>query len=260
VRVGVLADVHGNADALEAVLRAAVDAGVDELWSLGDMVGSGPDAARAVALVRTSCAVALIGNHDRGATGGRSPDTFGPPGSLGRRSLELAAAALAGSDDLAWLRSRRPAARRAGVQCWHGSPRHPVHEYVTAANAGACLERQRSAIGLVGHTHEPAAWRAVPGGRAERLPVAIGEPRELGDGKWLLNPGAVGAPFPVRGGWWESMAAHARAGAWWLELDVDVRVATWRRAPFDPAPVIDRARAAGLAGEPRAPSGGPALR
>jgi hypothetical protein len=44
---------------------------------------------------------------------------------------------------------------------------------------------------------------------------------------------------------WTAMGAHARAGAWWLELDVDGLVATWRRAPFDPAGVTERARAAG---------------
>ena len=223
MRVAAFGDVHANADALEAVFRAAVDAGVDELWSLGDMLGSGPDGARVVALVRAYCRVALIGNHDRD---------------------ENAAAALE-DDDLAWVRSRRPAARRAGVQCWHGSPRHPVHEYVTAANAGECLRRQRSAVGLVGHTHEAAAWRARPDGGADRVAVAVDEPLDLAAGPWLLNPGAVGAPFPVRGDWWAAMAAHAEAGAWWLELDLDGPVATWRRAPFDPVAVTERARAAG---------------
>lgn len=196
MRVGAFADVHANAAALDAVLRAAVHAGVDELWSLGDMVGPGPDAARVVALVRSCCTVALIGNHDRD---------------------ELAAGALDGSDDLAWMRARKPAARRAGVQCWHGSPRHPVHEYVTAANAGDCLARQRSAVGLVGHTHQAAAWRARPHGGADAVRVVVDEPCDLAGGKWLLNPGAVSA------------------GAWWLELDLDDLVATWRRAPFDGA-------------------------
>ena len=193
MRVGVFADVHANAGALEAVLRAAVDAEVDELWSLGDMVGSGPDAARAVALVRSCCTVALIGNHDRDAA---------------------AVAELAGSDDLAWLRARKPAARRAGVQCWHGSVRHPVHDYVTAQNAGECLWRQRAAIGLVGHTHQAAAWRARPDGGADRVAVAVRKPLDLAGAKWLLNPGAVGA------------------GAWWLELDLGGLVATWRQAPL----------------------------
>jgi predicted phosphodiesterase len=216
VRVGVFADVHANVAALEAVLRAAVDGEVDELWSLGDMAGRGPEAARAVALVRSSCTVALIGNHDRD---------------------ELAAGTLDGSADLAWMRGRKPAARRAGVQCWHGSPRHAVHEYVTAANAGDCLSRQRSAIGLVGHTHEAAAWRARADRGADRVAVAVGEPLELGGAKWLLNPGAVGAPFPARRGSEAAMEEHARAGAWWLELDLDALVGTWRRAPFDPPPL-----------------------
>lgn len=90
----------------------------------------------------------------------------------------------------------------------------------------------------------------MPGGGAERVAVAAGEPSALRDGKWLLNPGAVGVPFPVRGGWAQAMGAHARAGAWWLELDLDALVATWHRAPFDPRPVLERARAAGLAGGP----------
>lgn len=217
MRVGVFADVHANVAALEAVLRAAVDAGVDELWSLGDMVGSGPDAARAVALVRSCCAVALIGNHDRD---------------------ELAAGALDGSEDLAWMRARKPAARRAGVQCWHGSPRHPVHEYVTAANAGDCLGRQRSAVGLVGHTHEAVAWRARADRGADRVAVAVGEPLALAGAKWLLNPGAVGVPFPAARGSEAAVEAHARAGAWWLELELDALVATWWRAPFDGAAAL----------------------
>jgi predicted phosphodiesterase len=194
VRVAVFADVHGNAGALEGVMRAAVDADVAELWSLGDVLGPGPDGARAVALVRSFCRVALIGNHDREAE------------------------ALEALDDehRAWLRARKPAARRAGVQCWHGSPRHPVHEYVTASNAGDCLARQRGALGLVGHTHEAAAWRARADGGADRVAVALDAPLDLAGGKWMLNPGAVAA------------------GAWWLELDLEVLVATWRQASAHP--------------------------
>ncbi len=141
------------------------------------------------------------------------------------------------------------------MQCWHGSPRNPVREYVTAANAAACLERQSAPLGLVGHTHEAAAWHAAPGGGVERVPVVAGEPLDVSAGRWLLNPGAAGAPFPVRGDWWASMDGHARAGAWWLDLDLAERTATWRRAPFDPAPARERARALGLADEPAAAGG-----
>jgi predicted phosphodiesterase len=144
-------------------MAAAVDAQVSELWCLGDIVGSGPDPARVTSLIRAYCAVAVAGNHDYGATGSVDRAAFGPPGSPSRRSLELAAAALATSGDLQWLSTRRPAARRSAVQCWHASPRNPVWEFVTSANAQACLHRQRERLGLVGHTHVAAAWRARPG-------------------------------------------------------------------------------------------------
>ena len=41
----------------------------EQLWSLGDMVGRGPDPEHVVARTRERCSVALLGNHDYGATG-----------------------------------------------------------------------------------------------------------------------------------------------------------------------------------------------
>ena len=132
------------------------------------------------------------------------------------------------------------------MQCWHGGPQNAVHQYVGASNAAACLALQRGSLGLVGHTHAAAAWLQTPRA-AKRVPVRVGEPLELAGGKWLLNPGAVGAPVPPRRGWWDGLDADAAEGAFWLLLDLERRTATWRRAPYDPAPARERARALGLA-------------
>jgi predicted phosphodiesterase len=208
--VAVFADAHGHAEALDAVLAAAD--GADELWSLGDMVGTGPDPEHVVARTRAACRVALLGNHDYLAL----RDTPANP------SIELARERL-DEDAVAWMRSRKPASRRADVQMWHGGPHNAVHEFVGPRNAAACLDRQREPLGLVGHTHVPAAFHES--GRKVRL--LEGEPLALGAGKWLLNPGP------------------ALAGCW-LELDLGRRTATWRIASFDPAPARERARALGL--------------
>ena len=246
--VAVFGDAHAHAAALEAVVAAADAAGAEQLWSLGDMVGGGPDPERVVELTRERCAVALLGNHDYGALGSVELSRLGEPGSPGQRSIELARERLS-EDQLAWLRSRRPAAarRREGVQCWHGGPRHPVWEFVTRTNAAACLEAQRTPLGLVGHTHVPAAYQAQPGGRRARdVRIEPGAPLDVSDGKWILNPGAAGAPLPPRRAWWDGLDAEAADGAFWLLLDLTERVATWRRAPYDPAPTRERARALGL--------------
>jgi predicted phosphodiesterase len=243
--VGVFGDSHAHGEALDAVIEAAEACDVAELWSLGDMVGRGPDPERVVTRTRERCRVALLGNHDYGATGSVDPLRFGEPGSPAVRSLELASERLAAAD-IDWMRSRKPAARRDGVQCWHGGPHNAVREYVGPSNAAACLARQREALGLVGHTHEPAAWHEAPAGRARRIRIRPGEPLDISDGKWLLNPGAVGAPAPSRLGWWDGLDAQAGEGAYWLLLDLEARSATWRRAPFDPAPARARARALGL--------------
>src|SRR4051794_19490155 len=243
MRVAVFGDVHAHAEALDPVLHAAEEHGADELWSLGDMIGRGPDPEHVVAHTRERCRVALMGNHDYVATGAAEPARFGEPGSPAVRSLELARDRLQ-SADLDWMRSRKPAARREGVQCWHGGPRNAVHEYVGKSNAAACLGVQRAPLGLVAHTHLAAAWRQTPRGAALTR-IRVGEPIHL-DGKWLLNPGAVGAPVPPRVGWFADLDRQAADGAFWLQLDLDEHTATWRRAPYDPAPARRRARALGI--------------
>jgi predicted phosphodiesterase len=211
--VAVFGDAHAHAEAFDAVVAAAEACGVDELWSLGDMVGGGPDPEHVVTRTRSRCAVALLGNHDYGATG-----------SAAVRSIELARERLS-DDDVEWMRSRRPAARRGDVQCWHGGPRNAVHEYVGPSNAAACLAVQKAALGLVAHTHVAAAWQQAPrAARAAR--IRVGEPLDLAGGKWLLNPGAAD-------------------GGCWLLLDLGRQTATWQRAPFDPVPARERARALG---------------
>jgi predicted phosphodiesterase len=242
--VAVFGDAHGHAEALDAVIGAAEACGTQELWSLGDMIGRGPDPEQVVARTRLRCAVALMGNHDYGATGSAEPTRFGEPDSPAVRSIELARDRLSDSE-VAWMRSRKPAARRGEAQLWHGGPHNAVHEYVGASNAAACLAVQRAQLGLVGHTHIAAAWRQTPRG-AEEVKIRVGVPLDLAGGKWLLNPGAVGAPAPSRRGWWTALDLQAADGAYWLLLDLERRTATWRRAPYDPAPARLRARVLGL--------------
>jgi predicted phosphodiesterase len=65
---GVLGDIHGNLEALRAVLAALDERGVRELLCVGDIVGYNADADACAALLRRRGARVILGNHDLIAT------------------------------------------------------------------------------------------------------------------------------------------------------------------------------------------------
>src|SRR5690348_14735821 len=78
-------------------------AGVDERWCLGDLVGREPVTAELVGAA-SQLDLLIAGNHDAWALG---PDQVV---ARGRDVFRL---------------SSRAFASRHGIDCWHGSPRHP---------------------------------------------------------------------------------------------------------------------------------------
>ncbi len=209
MRVAVLSDVHSNRPALEAVLAAVDEAGVEEIWCLGDLVGYGADPDACTALVRERCSVCLVGNHDLAVLGALDISTFS----------ETAAAAVewtrdnVGEETLRFLAGLEPAASQSGIGLFHASPRDPVWEYVLSTDqAEAGFDAQEERVGLIGHSHIALFFiRATGrhGGYAQGAQASDGAEVEIGEGDWLLNPGSVGQP---RDG-------DPRAA--WLELDTE---------------------------------------
>jgi diadenosine tetraphosphatase ApaH/serine/threonine PP2A family protein phosphatase len=233
VRVAILTDIHSNLPALEAVLAAIDEAGVERRWCLGDVVGYGAQPDQCAKLVSERCDLSLVGNHDLAVTGEISTDVF---------SASAAAAvewtrANSDSSTLEFLRSLRPENTEQVVGLYHASPRDPVWEYVLAVDqARECIEAQSARVSLIGHSHV-ALWfsdgqgppGADGGGQAEG-----GRELDLSADRWLLNPGSVGQPRD----------ADPRAA--WLELDTESWKATYHRVEYDVDGAAEAIREAGL--------------
>jgi diadenosine tetraphosphatase ApaH/serine/threonine PP2A family protein phosphatase len=237
VRVAAISDIHSNLPALEAVLEAIDDAGVEEIWCLGDVIGYGAEPDACADLVRERCRLCLVGNHDLAVLGVLDVAAFS----------EAAAAAVAWTREnvaertLEMLRELAPAGEREGIALFHASPRDPVWEYVISAEqAAANLDVQAARIALIGHSHVSLFFvRPTADEDGEDIRGAQSSDDtllDLGVGQWLINPGSVGQP---RDG-------DPRAA--WLELDTGEQAARFHRVRYD----VERAAASiSAAGLPR---------
>ena len=61
MRALILSDIHGNLEALTAVLAAAEP--YDALWNLGDMVGYGASPNQVIELIRSTAQINVRGNQ-----------------------------------------------------------------------------------------------------------------------------------------------------------------------------------------------------
>lgn len=174
MRILVVADVHANRAALEAIREP-----FDECLFLGDLVEYGPDPEACIDWVRTRCRRAVRGNHDHGAA--QNVDVQGVVGFryLTRATRRATAARLSPADrrflaDLPTSSMFTLGGLRFLLV--HATPRDPLEEYVpTEAKLWeARVAHVKADFVCVGHTHHQFA-----------LPVG---------GTTVLNPGSVGLP------------------------------------------------------------------
>ncbi|MHC5034979.1 MAG: metallophosphoesterase family protein [Planctomycetota bacterium] len=195
-----ISDIHGNVEALEAVLREIRHQGIDEIWCIGDIVGYGPGPVACADLVRRNCSLTLMGNHDWALL--NSPVGFNT----------LATAMIYKTKE--WMRvtdesteqdkerwnflSQLPLSREEdGLFLVHASPRAELSEYILPSDVShdpGKFEEIFSMIDrvcVVGHSHVPCCITEdmdLAGMRGESMTI------ELDERKRIINIGSVGQP------------------------------------------------------------------
>jgi diadenosine tetraphosphatase ApaH/serine/threonine PP2A family protein phosphatase len=233
MRVAILTDIHANLPALQAVLEAIDEAGIEHRWCLGDVVGYGAQPDECTRLVSDRCELSLVGNHDLAVIGEIDTEVFSASAAA---AVEWTHANSDGST-LEFLKGLKPENTEQEVGLYHASPRDPIWEYVLAVDqARECMEEQSARVSLIGHSHV-ALWFSDgdgPTGGNGGAQAEGGKEVDLSEQRWLLNPGSVGQP---RDG-------DPRAA--WLELDTDAWKATYHRRGYDIDSAAEAIREAGL--------------
>jgi putative phosphoesterase len=233
VKLGVIADIHGNDAALRAVLTDADSAGVDCWWALGDLVLFGPRPAEVLELLQGMPSISMLrGNTDRYVLTGEQPaphataaDAAARPDLVERYGLMAAGIGWTRGvldqagllDSLTELPAQLRLSLPSGVTVLgvHASPRADdgpgIDPGISDGQLGQLLAGCGADVVIGGHTHA-ATDRLVDGIRA-------------------LNPGSTGL---TRGG---------RIAPWLLLEDEGSSLSvTQRRAPYDAGPVISDLR------------------
>ena len=77
MRALIVSDVHSNLEAFQNVIDDAQRRnGFDQIWSLGDLVGYGPDPGECVDILGRHDSIAVSGNHYLAAIGKLSVEAF----------------------------------------------------------------------------------------------------------------------------------------------------------------------------------------
>ena len=184
----VMADIHGNFEALKAVMKDASGL-FGEIWMLGDVAGYGPDPGPCLELLRKRQAVMVAGNHDWAACGKIDTDNFNEEA---KAAVELHKANLSVKQK-SYLEELPETLQRRSVTLAHGNPESPIWGYVLNDGAAArVLKVAVTSLTLVGHTHLPALW--VYDGRrgARSINIDYGIEVNYSGTPHLANPGSVG--------------------------------------------------------------------
>jgi diadenosine tetraphosphatase ApaH/serine/threonine PP2A family protein phosphatase len=229
LRYAVLSDIHGNLEALRAVLADAADR-VDDVLCLGDIVGYGADPGPCVDLIGTRAHAVVAGNHEHGVVGRLDLGWFN---RHARAAAEWTREQLDG-DRTAYLDALPLTAVVEDAVLVHASPRQP-HEWdylVTAEDGLGAFAAFDTRLCFVGHSHVPGVWSLGSWGPDyDRGDVDV----ELAAGRrYIVNVGSVGQP--------RDRDARAAYAVW----DVDVRRITIRRVRYDVATTRAKIAGAGL--------------
>jgi len=218
LRYALISDIHGNLQALDAVLEAIDDLDVDRLYCLGDIVGYGAKPGECIQRIREVCQVVLLGNHDAAAVGRTPADYFNP---IARAAIEWTINVLSTeeADYLKGLPLLRNEESLNGTHATHSDPESWGYIFSTF-DAAIEFELFKGGLLFYGHTHYPIVFERE-GVEKEIRYRQVDELSLDGDSRYLVNVGSVGQP------------RDGNPDACFLVFDGGERTIKYHRVPYD---------------------------
>ncbi|MHC4830161.1 MAG: metallophosphoesterase family protein [Planctomycetota bacterium] len=207
---GVMSDIHGNLEALEAVLIDMHEHEVDRIVCLGDVIGYGPCPYETAELVSYVAAACVHGNHEQMVLRDRIDEYVSPLAATAARWTRKRLKPRGGKRDprqsgrqarnqreiWRWLKSLPQTLRHEHFLFAHGTPEDAECYIITLEEALKVFKGQMDGaqILFVGHSHVPGIFHLNKNGRVDYAPGEFGKRYRIGKRPMIVNVGSVGQP------------------------------------------------------------------
>ncbi len=191
MRYALLGDIHGNTEALNAILADLNTRSIDRIVCLGDVVGYGAEPKECLEIIRGLKCDCIAGNHDWAAVGKISIDAF----NAYAKAAAIWTREQLTQDQKDWLANLPLTIAYPHCAVAHGTFHQPEQfNYIqTVFDAQQSFEALRglgAKLGFLGHSH-------VPVGFFDTDPITYTLDAEMpvdDDIAIIVNAGSVGQP------------------------------------------------------------------
>lgn len=192
MKIAVLSDIHGNLEALEAVVTELKRSDVDHVVVLGDLVGYGPDPEKVVKRVIKEGYQSVLGNHEAALSSARDRGWMNFQTKENNEKTEQ----LLSRECLEYCAGLPSSVVFENGRFVHGCPPDSVLQYLNMISDVEIVKLLNAAtenFNFVGHTHKlELVWAEAGEVKREKLKEGF---KKLDSGKkYLINCGSVGQP------------------------------------------------------------------
>jgi predicted phosphodiesterase len=190
MKTALISDIHSNLEALRAVLDDISSQHVDQIHSLGDVIGYGCDPNACLHLVEEHCRVRLMGNHEYAAIGVLPSEAM----NLNARQSILWTQTQLTDREISLIAGFKMTAAEGDVLLVHASPVEPDewHYILSPNDAAEAFKQSNHRLIFYGHTHLPVIYCHPPVGKIRTIGAHDFDPDE--ESRYLVNVGSVGQP------------------------------------------------------------------
>jgi predicted phosphodiesterase len=192
MRYAIIADIHGNYEALQSVYKDIKNSNIDKIFCLGDMIGYGPEPEKVIEFIKINDIPCTLGNHELASYDNNELNKFNPDAF---ESI-LITRKLISEKSFEFIKNLPRFILEDDILFVHGYPPDNISKYICYLaddELNDLFLKLKQNICFVGHTHKIKLY-SYNGFKLIKKNLHKGLKSLNKNQKYIVNTGSVGQP------------------------------------------------------------------